>query len=126
MIRKALPLLVIVAVAAAVGLVSLAAVTAQTNGPTRSLPAAAVPAGDEFEVTISGLNASGFGQVVETLPAGFSYVDDPVTSPGGRCYGRSNRPGCHLHLFGNRRLLHLQGDRGSSHQKVLIIPSPAF
>ena len=77
MIRKALPLLVIVAVAAAVGLVGLAAVTAQTNGPTRSFSAAAVPAGGQFDVTISGL--SGSGQVVETLPAGFSYVADSTT-----------------------------------------------
>ena len=81
MIRKALPLLVIVAAAAAVGLVSLAAVTAQTTGPTRSFSAAAVPADGQLDVTVSGI--SGFGQVAETLPAGFNYMDGSISAAQG-------------------------------------------
>ena len=126
MIRKALPLLVIVAVAAAVGLVSLAAVTAQTNGPTRSLPAAAVPAGDEFEVTISGLNASGFGQVVETLPAGFRYVDDPVTSPGGGATGVAIGQDVTFTFLATGGSFTYKVAVDQPPAKVLIIPSPAF
>ena len=76
-----MPLLVIVAVATAIGLVGLAVVSAQTTGPTRSFSAAAVPAGGQFEVTVSGIN--GFGQVVETLPAGFSYVGGSVSTTQG-------------------------------------------
>ena len=52
------------------------------GGLSRSLPAAApVARGDEFNVTISNIGlADGFGEVVETLPAGFSYVDGSATS----------------------------------------------
>ena len=45
------------------------------TGVSRSLPAGSVASGDEFEVTINNVGlADGFGTVVETLPAGFSYV----------------------------------------------------
>ena len=74
MFRKALPLLVIVAVAGMIGLLALSLVTAQEAGVSRSLPADPVAPDDEFIVTINNVGlADGFGSVVETLPAGFSY-----------------------------------------------------
>ena len=81
MIRKALPMLVIVAVAGMIGLLALSLVTAQQAGLSRSLPAAPVAPDDEFTVTINNVGlADGFGSVVETLPAGFSYVADSAAS----------------------------------------------
>ena len=50
-------------------------VDAPVTGATRSLPGRVDP-GAELTVTISASNYGSFGQVVETLPAGFSYVDD--------------------------------------------------
>ena len=47
---------------------------------TRSLPTASVGPGDEITVSIAVTNYGAFGQVVETLPDGFSYVADS-TSP---------------------------------------------
>ena len=47
---------------------------------TRNLPTAPVAPGSEFTVTIAATNYGAFGQVVETLPDGFSYVPDS-TSP---------------------------------------------
>ena len=41
---------------------------------SRSLPDAAVDAGGQFDVMIEVGGVGGFGEVVETLPAGFSYV----------------------------------------------------
>ncbi len=81
MIRKALPLLVIVAVAGMIGLLGLGLVAAQQGGVNRSLPAGPVAPDDVFTVTISNVGlADGFGSVVETLPAGFSYVDNSAAS----------------------------------------------
>ena len=81
MIRKALPLLVIVAVAGMIGLLALSLVAAQQAGVSRSLPTGPVAPGDEFTVTINSVGlADGFGSVVETLPAGFSYVEDSAAS----------------------------------------------
>ena len=81
MTGKALPLLVIVAVAGMIGLVGLGLVAAQQADLSRSLPAGPVAPDDEFTVTINNVGlADGFGSVVETLPAGFSYVDDSAAS----------------------------------------------
>ena len=82
MFRKALPLLVTVAVAGMIGLLALSLVTAQQAGVSRSLPAAPVAPDDEFTVTINNVGlADGFGSVVETLPAGFDYADGSAASP---------------------------------------------
>ena len=84
MIKKVLWLLVVVG---AIGLLSLSSVAAQEAGVSRSLPAGPVAPGDELEVTISNVGlADGVGVAVETLPAGFSYVDDSavVTNGGSR------------------------------------------
>ena len=81
MFRKALPLLVIIAVVGMMGLLALSLVTAQEAGVSRSLPAGPVAPDDAFAVTINNVGlADGFGSVVETLPAGFSYVDNSAAS----------------------------------------------
>ena len=84
MIKKVLWLLVVVGV---IGLLSLSSVAGQEAGVSRSLPAGPVAPGDELEVTISNVGlADGTGVAVETLPAGFSYVDESavVTNGGSR------------------------------------------
>ena len=56
---------------------------ASTHSGTRTLSAPSVAAGDEITVTIRASGYGSFGQVVETLPPGFSYVDgstDPSTA----------------------------------------------
>ena len=64
-----------------IGLLALSLVTAQQAGVSRSLPAAPVAPDDEFTVTINNVGlADGFGSVVETLPAGFSYVEGSAES----------------------------------------------
>ena len=74
--------MVIVAVPGMLGLLALSLVTAQEAGLSRSLPAAPVAPDDEFTVTINNVGlAEGFGSVVETLPAGFGYVDNSAFSP---------------------------------------------
>ena len=48
---------------------------------TRSLPEGPVAPDDEFAVTMNNVGlADGFGSVVETLPAGFSYVEGSAAS----------------------------------------------
>ena len=52
------------------------------GGISRSLPGSSVARGGEFSVTIDNVGlADGFGEVMETLPAGFSYVVDSAASP---------------------------------------------
>ena len=51
---------------------------AGSHGATRSFSATSVPAGGELDVTIV-TRGSGFGQVVETLPAGFTYVSSTLS-----------------------------------------------
>ena len=86
MIRKAFPLLLVVAgVIGLLGL-SLSSVFAQQAGPSRELPTGPVAHGEKFTVTITdtGYGADrAIGQVVETLPAGFSYVDGSATKVVG-------------------------------------------
>jgi hypothetical protein len=48
---------------------------APTHSATRSFSVASVPANGEVEVTITAMGYGQLGQVEETLPAGFSYVD---------------------------------------------------
>ena len=58
------------------------AATATPGGISRSLPGSSVARDDEFSVTINNVGlADGFGEVMETLPAGFSYVADSASSP---------------------------------------------
>ena len=52
----------------------------------RYFSASSVPAGGELVVTVSVREYGRFGQVVETLPAGFTYV--PSNQPGVAGDGR--------------------------------------
>ena len=66
---------VAVGLALVVGLWPSGQADASGHSATRSLSASSVAPGGEITVTINATNlADGFGQVVETLPAGFSYV----------------------------------------------------
>ena len=81
MIKRMVWLFVVVAVAGVMGLLSPVPVASQQAGISRSLPEGSVAPGDEFDVTINNVGlADGFGSVVETLPAGFSYVAGSATS----------------------------------------------
>ena len=129
MIKKVLWQLVVVG---AVGLLSLSFVAAQEAGVSRSLPAGPVAPGDELEVTISNVGlADGAGVAVETLPAGFSYVDDSAVVnqrrfPGGhRCSVVSWRPDC-LFQTGVGGFVHVQGCRRLPRLRKVSILSPAF
>ena len=86
MIRKAFPLLLVVAgVIGLLGL-SLSSVFAQQAGPSRELPTGPVAQGEKFTVTITDTGNGAdraIGQVVETLPAGFRYVDGSATKVVG-------------------------------------------
>ena len=78
MVTRVLALLVIAAVAGAAGLVIVSTVLA-TQHPERSFSPASVSPGTDREVvvTITRVGAlDGFAQVVETLPAGFTFKDD--------------------------------------------------
>ena len=74
MVRKALALLAVaVAVVRAAGLLHATPVDATSHSAVRSFFAPWVLPGGRLEVTIAVSDYGGFGQVVETLPAGFSY-----------------------------------------------------
>ena len=52
------------------------------GGISRSLPTSSLTRGGEFSVRINNVGlADGFGEVAETLPAGFSYVEASASSP---------------------------------------------
>ena len=71
------------------GLLTPGFVDAQSPSVTRSFSALSVSAGGELDVmlTTRGYGRFGFGQVVETLPDGFSYVSS--TQPGVFVEGRN-------------------------------------
>jgi len=55
--------------------------TAESATATRTLPAEPISAGEFFSVRIEAAGYGAFGQVVETLPAGFKYVQSSL-NPG--------------------------------------------
>ena len=74
MVRKALAVLAVaVAVVGAAGLLHATPVDATSHSAVRSFSAPWVLPGGRLEVTIAVSDYGGFGQVVETLPSGFSY-----------------------------------------------------
>ena len=74
MVRKALAVLAVaVAVVGAAGLLHPTPVDATSHSAVRSFSALWVLPGGRLEVTIAVSDYGGFGQVVETLPEGFSY-----------------------------------------------------
>ncbi|MDE2802855.1 MAG: hypothetical protein OXK21_08230, partial [Chloroflexota bacterium] len=75
--KRALKIAVVMGMVTALGLLGLMPVAAQQPGVTvtRAISPASVAAGGEATVTITIAGAyGGIGSVVETLPAGFSYV----------------------------------------------------
>ena len=85
MIRKALTLAMTVAVAVLVGALGVMPTAAQQAGvsASRSFERETVAADAQdrrVEVTIVVSGPVGFADVVETLPDGFNYVDEPVSS----------------------------------------------
>ena len=80
--RMSVPLLLVAVLAGlafgAILLLRSGTADAGSHGATRSFSATSVPAGGELDVTIV-TSGSGFGQVVETLPAGFTYVDSTLS-----------------------------------------------
>ena len=74
LIRKPLALLAVaVAVVGVAGLLHSTPVEATSHRAVRSFSAPWVLPGGALEVTITAAGYGGFGQVVETLPSGFSY-----------------------------------------------------
>ena len=80
--KRALKVVLVAGVIVALGLMGITQVTAQQQSgvsATRSFNPSPVPAGGgEVSVTISITGNYVIGAVTETLPAGFSYVDEPV------------------------------------------------
>ena len=75
--KRALILVLVAGIVAALGLMGLQQVAAQSV--TRGISPGSVPAeGGEVEVTINIGGSYGIGSVVEKLPAGFSYVEGSV------------------------------------------------
>ena len=74
MVRRSLAVLAVaVAVVGAAGLLHATPVDATSHSAVRSFSAPWVLPGGRLEVTIVVSDYGGFGQVVETLPSGFSY-----------------------------------------------------
>ena len=72
-------LITLIMVAALAGLMFAPASTAMAAASaTRVLPSS-VAAGDNFDVDISTAGYGDFGQVVETLPPGFSYASSTLS-----------------------------------------------
>ena len=77
--RKVSALLVALGIAlGVVGLMLSSAGPVAAQSATRSLPQSAVAPGSQFDVTIA-VSGVTVGQVTETLPAGFKYVDGSVS-----------------------------------------------
>ena len=73
--QRALTLLAVLGVAlAATGLLFAGAANAAGHSATRSIDPTSVEAGGQVDVTIAATGLGGFGQVIETLPAGFRFV----------------------------------------------------
>ena len=91
MAGKAVALLIRIAVVgvflAVSGLLAPGLVDAQSPSVTRSFSAVSVSAGGELDVTLTPRGFGRLGQVVETLPDGFSYVSS--TQPGVFVEGRN-------------------------------------
>ena len=84
MIGKALALLVVAAAALVVlELLLVGPVDAQPARASRSFAAPSVVPGGRLEVRITAAGYGPIGQVVETLPAGFSYAGSSLSEDIG-------------------------------------------
>ena len=73
--QRALTLLAVLGVAlAATGLLFAGAANASSHSATRSISPASVAPGGQVDITIAAASLGGIGQVIETLPDGFTYV----------------------------------------------------
>ena len=76
---KGLALLVVVGVVLGVaGLLHTGPADATSHSSARSFNPDPVPPGGRLEVTITATGHGGIGQVTETLPSGFSYVESSL------------------------------------------------
>ena len=90
MIRKAWALLVIAGAAfGVVGLLHPGPVGAQTHSASRSFAAPSVVPGGRLEIRITAAGYGIFGQLVETLPAGFSYLGSDLSKGAVTDEGRT-------------------------------------
>ena len=90
MVRKALGLLpVAVAVVVVVGLLHSAPAEATTHGAVRSFSAPWVVPGGQLEVTIVVSDYGSIGQVMETLPEGFSYEGSDLSEAAVAAEGQT-------------------------------------
>ena len=79
MLRGMLVVMMVAAIAGALGLFGTAPVAAQGSA-TRSFPPATVSPGGQVTVTIDAANYGPSGSVTERLPQGFSYVSSSLDS----------------------------------------------
>ena len=88
--------LMVAAIAGAVGPLGLLPVVAQENVPsaTRSISPTSVAPGEEVTVTITVANYGGFGAVNETLPGGFTYVSSSLDDAQVRVTGNQAKVPC--------------------------------
>ena len=103
MIRTSLGAFAALAIVAMVGAVALLAqpggVDAQSHSATRTFRQNWASPGGELRVTITASNYGPIGQVVETLPEGFSYVNATLDEFQIEVEGRTLR----FNLFGDAR-----------------------
>ena len=100
LIEKALALLVVAGIALGVsGLLDPGPVDAQAPRASRSFTKPSVVAGGRLEIRITATGYGPFGQVLETLPAGFSYVGSDLSESAVTVEDRT----VSFLLFGNDR-----------------------
>ena len=105
MVGKALVLVAVAGIAlAALGWLHPGPAEAQTHRATRSFSAGWVAPGGRLTVTIVPTDYGSFGQVVETLPAGFRYVSSSIAETAVTAEGRT----VSFTLLGDRRV-HVYG-----------------
>ena len=96
MLRRTLSIIIVAVVVGLVSVLGLSLVTAQDESATRSFDKMIVGPGDQVMVTITASNYGSFGEVTETLPAGFKYVSSPKSEQ--------------VEVVGQKVFLTLQGD----------------
>ena len=91
MVRKGLVVVAIVAIA--LGMVGLlrpgSADATEHHSASRSFSAASVAPGGQLEVTVTATDYGAFGQIVETLPAGFGYVGSDLSEAAATVDGQT-------------------------------------
>ena len=104
MLRRTLSIIIVAVVVGLVSVLGLSLVTAQDESATRSFDKMTVGPGDQVMVTITASNYGSFGEVTETLPAGFKYVSSPKSEQ--------------VEVVGQKVFLTLQGDTSITYTVV--------